>query len=240
MLLSSRTGNRVSGSWGQGHAYGSHHSCGDRSCQLQSHQSAQTANVKDSAGHPPIPTFIIAILLLLAGVLVVGNSDLGSFVRGLTGGTDHGGSIGRELPAAPDSLSNGFTLEDALELSPDSDGDGIDDVLDNCPDITNPDQGDGDGDGVGDKCVVIELAKEDLAKRLNGNAALLGIGIVEVHETVWEDSCLGLPSSVACQPTRIPGYRLTFRVSRASGTLYRYHTDKNVDFRYAGPVSSPK
>jgi hypothetical protein len=37
-------------------------------------------------------------------------------------------------------------------ISPDSDGDGIPDNIDNCPDVYNPDQADSDGDGVGDAC----------------------------------------------------------------------------------------
>src|SRR5262249_10038234 len=32
------------------------------------------------------------------------------------------------------------------------DGDGIPDVLDNCPFVANPDQRDSDGDGIGDAC----------------------------------------------------------------------------------------
>jgi hypothetical protein len=35
---------------------------------------------------------------------------------------------------------------------PDADGDGVPDDVDNCPDMSNPDQADGDHDGVGDAC----------------------------------------------------------------------------------------
>ncbi len=37
-------------------------------------------------------------------------------------------------------------------LAQDSDGDGVDDVFDNCPTVGNPDQADGDSDGIGDAC----------------------------------------------------------------------------------------
>ena len=39
-----------------------------------------------------------------------------------------------------------------VPASPDTDGDGIPDHLDNCPRVANPDQRDGDGDEVGDAC----------------------------------------------------------------------------------------
>jgi probable HAF family extracellular repeat protein len=40
----------------------------------------------------------------------------------------------------------------AFLMNPDTDGDGVADVEDNCPDEPNPEQADGDGDGLGDVC----------------------------------------------------------------------------------------
>jgi hypothetical protein len=52
-----------------------------------------------------------------------------------------------------------YRLADAAEvamgtspLNPDTDGDGIQDGMDNCPLTPNPDQLDADSDGVGDVC----------------------------------------------------------------------------------------
>lgn len=46
-------------------------------------------------------------------------------------------------------------FEPVVAASPDSDGDGIPDHLDNCPFVANPDQVDSDGDGVGDACDLV-------------------------------------------------------------------------------------
>ena len=52
----------------------------------------------------------------------------------------------------PRATLNGFELTAGPGQPVDSDGDGIDDDQDNCPDTPNSDQADGDGDGVGDAC----------------------------------------------------------------------------------------
>jgi len=50
------------------------------------------------------------------------------------------------------------TIDQALAISPDTDGDGIPNLIDNCPFVPNPSQKDSDGDGVGNACTLILVA----------------------------------------------------------------------------------
>lgn len=49
-------------------------------------------------------------------------------------------------------INNGNSVCTPDEENPDSDGDGIPDSQDNCPNVANPDQADSDNNGVGDAC----------------------------------------------------------------------------------------
>ncbi len=68
----------------------------------------------------------------------------------------------------------------------DSDGDGYGDLCDNCPDVFNPDQADTDGDGVGDAC-------EGLTGDLDGDNDVdrddLNILLLDRNKSVSESSC---------------------------------------------------
>jgi hypothetical protein len=70
-----------------------------------------------------------------------------------------------------------------VPASPDVDGDGIPDQLDNCPTVPNPDQADTDGDGIGDAC----------------DAATCGNQIREGYEVC--DGSDASQCSGACQPS---------------------------------------
>jgi hypothetical protein len=53
--------------------------------------------------------------------------------------------------ASADSADE-VTYEQAAAMSPDTDGDGVTNIDDNCMEVANPGQADADGDGVGDAC----------------------------------------------------------------------------------------
>lgn len=70
--------------------------------------------------------------------------------------------------------------------APDSDCDGVDDGLDNCPGIDNPAQSDADGDGVGDACscaVIQEIGDLRVGKLPDGR--------LQVTWSALTDGCLG-------------------------------------------------
>jgi len=175
-------------------------------------------------------------------VLIVGLGavmSLGILVLVGPARTDQGIPPTEDLRAPYEEL----TLEEAVSLSPDTDGDGVANLLDNCPFVANSDQADNNRDGVGDACHVIELAKVDLGIRLGGNSVVRGIGVVEVEEVVWPNSCLGLTALEPCVPDKTDGYKVIFRVSLRSGQTYKYqtykyHTDRHEMFGFAGPINA--
>jgi len=61
----------------------------------------------------------------------------------------------RLSPSVADDRELSTTVAEAI--SPDTDGDGIPDFRDNCPNDFNPDQADSDGNGIGDACQVIPV-----------------------------------------------------------------------------------
>ena len=78
---------------------------------------------------------------------------------------------------------------------------------------------------------LLELLREDLARRLGVTPESIEVALVE--EAVWP-GCFGL--SVPCPSLDfILGYRVTLS---AAGGEHRYRTDREVDFRYVGPVDA--
>jgi hypothetical protein len=55
---------------------------------------------------------------------------------------------------------NPLNLTEAMKTSPDTDGDGVVNVIDNCVEVANPDQTDTNQDGIGDACEGMNLGAE--------------------------------------------------------------------------------
>ncbi|MEA1868256.1 MAG: thrombospondin type 3 repeat-containing protein, partial [Thermodesulfobacteriota bacterium] len=79
----------------------------------------------------------------------------------------------------------------------DSDGDGVPDEMDNCPDTYNPDQSDSDGDGIGDACdncstldVQISSGADDAEEKSSGSMYLTSSDLELVHDS--SDQTIGM------------------------------------------------
>jgi hypothetical protein len=178
----------------------------------------------------------LAVLTTVAGIfLSVSTSrdsqtiDVSRIQRGLTDST------------LPPSTPVGMSIEEAKGISPDTDGDGIINLLDNCPAVANPDQRDSDSDGVGDDCsglaYTLELVRQNLAGRLGTPQDRIQVSKVEA--VMWPDSCLSVPAHQGldvCGNTPTPGYRITLLVTDKT---YLYHTDAVAIYEYIGDVSTP-
>jgi len=119
---------------------------------------------------------------------------------------DHGVCVTEaDCPPGVDCL-----LEPIVPASADNDGDGIPDVLDNCPVTSNTDQVDLDDDSVGDAC----------------DLQLCGNGVIEVDEPC--DGAANATCSAPCLPNctcdcsnvvNDPGARVTLSTKRDAGKL---------------------
>ena len=95
-------------------------------------------------------------------------------------------SESEQTDASMTTLDAGFDmldprLEQDAELVMDSDGDGAEDDLDNCPDTSNPNQVDRDDDGLGDDCDIEPNIQNFI---LNGQVLMLGGSNIDDRYTV--------------------------------------------------------
>jgi len=87
-------------------------------------------------------------------------------------GDGGGNTLSAPIDVATDSSGNVFVAaggfsQSVFKIEFDSDGDGIADLLDNCPTIFNPNQRDHDGDGIGNACDPFTRLGWNLSRILN-------------------------------------------------------------------------
>jgi uncharacterized protein YcfJ len=100
---------------------------------------------------------LLVAALMLGGCAAPGMKEgvAAGAVIGAGAGAVAAGGGGAAIGAGAGAVVGGIVgplVADPESRGPDSDGDGVSDLQDNCVDVSNEDQQDVDGDGVGDAC----------------------------------------------------------------------------------------
>jgi hypothetical protein len=123
-------------------------------------------------------------------------------------------------------------------LSPDSDGDGIVDSVDNCPAVSNVNQTDTDGDGIGDACVNCPFTSNSGQEDSDGNG--LGDACTVTH-CVSNSAELQNSLTTAQANSRNDIIQLvqgTYRISENNNSSFRYSSSEPYSIIIKGGYSS--
>jgi len=150
----------------------------------------------------------------------------------------------------------------AVSMLPDTDGDGVPDETDNCPDTHNPDQTDSDGDGIGDACDTAPSPPPPLPSSFYGEIHVLDnpptVGdVVEASipdvsgaaaSTTIQSSgstltyTLDVPGDVASTPDKeggVEGDPISFTINGRVVATATWHSGTNVNLDFHPPQALP-
>lgn len=106
-----------------------------------------------------------------------------------------------------DAANTGAGADERTLLSSDADGDYLPDALDNCPNVQNPDQADGDGDGVGDACPIYQDSDGDgVADKEDNCPGLATYDYADSDGDGIGDACDKSPDGIEPEPEPLPDY----------------------------------
>lgn len=117
-------------------------------------------------------------------------------------------------------LVNYTDIGQSYEQSDDSDHDGIDDALDNCPYVANPDQADGDGDAIGNVCDNC-AGTPNADQKANSCGDLWQSTTIEFRTGAGTNNVgmvIGAACDVGCEANSPPSKPVTVTVAPAGGT----------------------
>ena len=127
----------------------------------------------------------------------------------------------------------------SIELQPDADGDGIGDVMDNCPFLSSPDQRDADRDGIGDVCEaqpVMDLrAVPDGPNAVNltwTNPSASDLDLLNISYGPTDDQTNRTTINITTEANLAAGAQATYQITGLLGLTDYTFTVSGIDFRH--------
>jgi len=145
---------------------------------------------------------------------------------------------------------------DTVLAGADSDGDGIADSVDNCPDTPNPEQSDCDGDGVGDVCdPTLDRSQEVNVFLRRGESLSISKRVclpphpAQVDILMAVDTTGSMGGEIAAMRNNLVGFALGVRAARAGQRhplrarelprLQRFYASCGYSTTYGGSIDFP-
>jgi subtilisin-like proprotein convertase family protein len=139
---------------------------------------------------------------------------------------------------ATGTFAGGWSLQiDTGTTPPDSDGDGVADLEDNCPEVANADQADGDGDGQGDACDQPKVMLTSPGNNTTGIAPTKNVSAT-FSEAMDASTTDGDPSTITATTFKLVRLNADGTTTKVTATVSYVATTKKAILNPATNLSS--